>query len=546
MKIDKDNYGAIVKKLAEAVSAMYIGLAENKFLEHYPVAISEQNRLETLNSIIAKYGLNTEAETPFGYCPVFADGDDNGDIHTCAVCFGIMALDNGFDLNGVLDLQKKRNSLINTLIAMYISDDKYGYWPTVMHYSNNLASYIIETGTYNQTTTALSTLINCDFLSPPNNNINDDQLESRYKLAISCLNWIISKQSDTYGAWSYGADCTATTEIKNSITSAVLPSFFCYETMMKYISFFTSDKARLDIIAKIDPNILCAMRRSCKKFESWVVNNTSDDGGIKKTSLTGEAESFIHTCLATIIYTYDCRGLRPTHFNKMVNFICQNKNKLCFNESEKTCETYEYKYTAILNDGNSQRYQSDTYEIMAYPVVINSLCKLLDSFAGQRLNRYQKRSIQEIIYILHEKMEKQVVLRPLRPPYDENEQTVVKGVQGRNKSYPIYGIYNVQVTCMRLMENENRNDLTKVKYSARPSRLIYVVLLIALAVAILALCVVGQHIDSKAFWLSIITGIISSSAIVGLIVALVYRISPNLKNSFISKWLPNRDNSQTE
>lgn len=440
-------------------------------------------------------GLDISEQNSFATCPVFCNTASD-EIHTCALCFALLILSKGIEITTTDTYEAKQfiKCLTNTIALTAICNEDeqghtYVYWPTTIS-----TMRVVESGTCNQTTVALSTLLRIGFLEKKDN-VSEQVLTERYRLAVNALSWLICLQKgEDESAWAYGEACTDCTVARLPISYSVLSSHFCYETIKKYISYFNSPDGSNEMAARIQPNIIDRMHSSCDKFEKWVERKLDGIGGISKTNLH-KTPSVLHTCLSQIIFFFDNYNLNTDRLNEAIEYVAKSIKGLSFN-SEDLLESYQYRYRT--NDGTTG-YKSDTYEIVPEYVYINYSTRLLKSFYARYLSKKQVKKLKEANYIAYRNLFRK---KSIISCNGTDDCLVLQGVQsGEERRYPIYALYDLQVCLLELLSTSERNQ--KISIIRKP---VNRVLFLSIGISILGLIVVfiSLAIDSK----NTITGIL--------------------------------------
>lgn len=461
---------------------------------------------ETLND----YGLKVDPISPFALYPVFL-GTNSNEISICALCMAMLVLDNS-KMTNMHHISRQVNSALNTLIVTSISEHdgeyEYVYWPTNITMFNE-----VESGTFNQTTIALSTLDKIGFLKKLDN-LTEESIRKRVQLVVKSLSWIVKHQKliGGMGSWSYGVKCTSIES--GDIDSAMLPSHFCYETLSKYLNFFVSNHKILTIVNDINDNLISQMNDACKMFENWAWNNQNNDGGYKIRS-DGSDSSFIHSCMSLLVYYYSFENtnsinveepLKKDHFTKVIRYILHNhKNFLV--TSDEMLEQYRYEYVITTNNLSNKKQPSkkqtgtkmDTYEIMLEFFYLNNSYKVLKSRYKNCITSSQMRKIRELNYIGLERILKKV--KKIRIGASNDFFAIEGTLLGLATHYPIYCLYDAQICFLMFLEAKNE----KLRLISFPkTRKISIIVYIFVALTFLGLAIkIGMSDTISSILLSI-------------------------------------------
>lgn len=457
---------------------------------------------DTISACCDEYGINISNHPEFISWPVFF-GTSPEEINVCAVNFGALTLHerNRGDKSDS-NIAKYVNAAINMLVVTSILEKKndkfYRYWPTHIDYTNKL-----EAGTLNQTTLSLSTLLRLGFLDgqflSEESQITHEQLLNRFKFVIQSINWIISLQEtqpSVSGGWSY-AEKARELYGQVEISTAILPSHFCYEVIRKYYQYFTATGVTASIVNDLDHTILNRMRSSFESFEKWITVEQRDDGGFRRNSNYNQS-NFANSCCAMLLYAYD-DAKDIDKLNALIEYARKNYNNFDF-ELKDVVDSYKYRFRV----GSQAGYTEDAYEIFPEALFINNSIKAIEDNIIEQLQYMSARRIREINYIAFEK-----ILNRIKTIEFEKTGTheVIQGRQLLDREYPIYVLYYAKLCLEKMRDNDSLPYKTRKKYICIP--LISVGKTIALT-AILLTCVLCSYlIDATNTVTSIILGIAS-------------------------------------
>ncbi|MBQ7364494.1 MAG: hypothetical protein IJW46_02725, partial [Clostridia bacterium] len=360
----------LVQSVMNARKEISLADMENRYLKEYPVG--------TIAASCEKYGLLLHKDPAFIAWPVFL-GTSFDEINICAVNFGAQTLFNRHRDGRYLHDGKHIyiTAALNTLVVTSLARKKNGitvrYWPTHIDFTNK-----VESGTIIQATLALSSLYKFGFLNrePLINDLAPTtlQLINRFKFVIEALHWILDLERvyGDYGvAWSYAEDCKEAHNDKK-IASAILPSQFCYETVMRYYLLFTANEENKTIVNTIDPALLGHMWQSLEAFEEWVKSEQRADGGYRRNS-NQASSSFAFSLCAMPAYAYD-KEKDPSRLNRLIKYLCEHHGKFSQGLGD-VVDAYQYKYEASDYSG----YVNDAYEVFPESFFILNSCKNFDN-----------------------------------------------------------------------------------------------------------------------------------------------------------------------
>lgn len=455
-----------------------------------------------------KLQLDITDQNSFVICPVFFSNIAD-DINICALCFALLILFKGvkFLSNeaeiGTLkaETDKTITRLLNTIVltAISISDrngNQFTYWPTTI-----TRMKITETGTCNQTTVALSTLLRVGFLkkSP---RVSEDAIKERYALVVNALSWLTSIQTGDYNTvWAYGEDCFSS-DRDTPITYSVLSSHFCYETLKKYVLFFNSSDGSNEIVSRINPQVLDSIHSACCKFEKWVEPKLEGSGGVSKNNISN-SPSVLHTCLCQIIYLYDATDLNAERLNNAVNYVLKNLNDFSFDDHD-LLESYRYRYRT---SDNRTGLKNDTYEIIPEFVFVNYSTRLINSYYSRFLSKTQINKLKEATYIAYEKL---LSKKDIITYNGAKDCLILNGIQTGDKRQPIYGLYDLQFCLIELFESSAGKDEITImrKPINRPLIFSFAISIILFVIGVIII-LISLNVDDK----NTITGILTGLAI---------------------------------
>ena len=422
---------------------------------------------DTITTCCKMYGLDIATEPAFITWPVFL-GTSIEEINLCAVNFGALTLFERKGPNRFTTIDNRTASYINAAINTLVvtsrietnSSKIHRYWPTRIDFTNKL-----EAGTLNQTTLSLSSLLRFGFLDPTSNitkvNISDEQLLNRYRFVIEGINWILNLQkpsSTVGGAWSYAEDCKEASRNKK-ISSAILPSQFCYEVISKYYEYFKLSGVTASTVRNIDDTLLQRMESSCNSFEKWIENEQREDGGYRRNSNHAQS-SLANSCCALLVYAYN-DDKKAEHLNGLVSYLFKSYNRYNLSVDSVT-DLYKYKYKADKISG----YVEDAYEIFPEALLANNSIKAIDDGTADLLTFQNIRRLRAMSYVAFES----ILDRFGSIDIDEaGGHVAVKGRQEMgNKKFPIYVLYFSKICLEKLRNNDQLSYKKRKKYIAIP------------------------------------------------------------------------------
>lgn len=492
--------------------------------------------IKNCDDIAAKYGLDISEPNPFAFCPVkvydeainIMDDEiarQSACISIYAVCIAYLILSKKRE-QGREDPKEKEehkrllNRLLNTIVVTHTQaeaeEEHLYFWPNKVSVDEHF-----RTGTCNQTCIVLSTLLRAGFLieSP---SVDKKVLKSRYELIIGALNWLVKNQSKE-GAWLYGESCTAVGN-NRQLKHAVLPSHYCYENIEKYISFFNSPDGSNKMAGAVKADIIDDMHAACDHFETWVEGNIDSKRrkfkGIRKNDGT-DRKSMLHTCLCNIIYFYnfDVRRRDLGKFKTITGFVLDRIDDLDLDHVDNV-EKYNYQYKT---SNGKVSTEEDVYEITPEYLLITYSTRLLKSNYAWYLSQSQKNKLKELNYIAYESL-----LKKCEEIKTQGKQCLlIEGTLKDRRHYPIYGLYNMQVCLLELLNSaKNEQDVPIISW---PGRNGFIRALKYVFVALLALGLIGvivyaityiNHINKQDTIICIIGGLITG-LLTGLLTGLI-------------------------
>ena len=177
----------------------------------------------------------------FAYWPVNlqpTETEEADSIHVCGVCFGTLIAFHRLTKDHCLEKVSEKNASViqhglNLLVAL--RNPHTPNWPSQWKIQHGVADI---TGTINQTTLSLSTLLTCGFLSYKEALSTKDReksfgatdrshLKNRHLFIKESINYLLDSRgdNDTLG-WSYTVD--------NGLDDALLPTVFVFNVLLKY------------------------------------------------------------------------------------------------------------------------------------------------------------------------------------------------------------------------------------------------------------------------------------------------------------------------
>ena len=452
-----ETVNGLVESVMNAKKEISLDEMKRVYLRQYPENTAERAR--------DAYGLLLDREPSAIAWPVFL-GTGVEEINICAVNFGAMTLYNRHATSLHDGSFRYVNAAINTLVLTSLSRVKNGktvrYWPTHIDYTNK-----VESGTIIQATLSLASLDKFGFLDRERCEalgVDTRQLLYRYRFIIEALNWILDLERvyGSYGvAWSYAEDCKEAGNDK-TIASAILPSQFCYETLMRYYRRFTADGESETIVNTVDPTLLTHMKASLEAFEEWVKSEQRADGGYRRNANETQS-SFAFSCCAMPAYAYD-KERDQSRLVRLVRFLTTHHKNFSQSLGEAV-DTYRYKYEASDYSG----YVNDAYEVFPESFFILNSCKNIDNGTTELLPRALRRRLAAVNTVAYEKMLKRLAKIEIK---GTDRNTVVTGRQEMQAMrYPIYALYYTKKTLEKLSDNDRLPKKERMRYLAFPLRL---------------------------------------------------------------------------
>lgn len=413
------------------------------------------------------YGLEMPASVQFIMWPVFM-GTIADSINICAVNFGALTLYEKDITNGYnQQIKEYINAAVNVLVVTNLKKETDGmafrYWPTSIDYTNKT-----EWGTINQASLSLTSLYKFGFLDKKSL-LTDEKLDevtrvNRFRFFVENLNWILSIQNNVgnnCAAWTYAENCKDI-ENGNRITTALVPSQFCYELVSRLYTYFMSCDENKKIINEIDPTLLQRMEVSCQTYENWIANMQKEDGGYSRNNNSSKS-SFAHSCCAMLTYVYndslENKKKDATRFNRLINYLIKHHKNFNF-EIEDVSDNYKFQYEANKRKG----YVNDVYEIFPETLFLINCCKNIDDENGL-IKWYHKRALRCVNYKSYERLFSRLETVQIN---NTSNNLAVKGRQKLAQKYPIYALYYTKICLQRLKNNDELPMKERRKYISLP------------------------------------------------------------------------------
>ena len=170
--------------------------------------------------------------------PLYFDkqGDLAVEMDVCTVCFGgLIYMDSKppkEKLESSQDSGEKDQIIEAVMRTLVTFREEDGSWASKYSIENNR----IYSGTINQTTLSLSTLLKLNFL-----NSNDPYFEKRFKFFSEGIIWLLvnRNESSNHNEWSWGYTVNVTATEKEKEFS-MMQTLFVYEILLKYDALLTS------------------------------------------------------------------------------------------------------------------------------------------------------------------------------------------------------------------------------------------------------------------------------------------------------------------
>ncbi|MDD6211527.1 MAG: hypothetical protein PUB22_00005 [Clostridiales bacterium] len=368
-------------------------------------------------------------------------------ISVCATCFGALLLNNWIQqdcqLTGHVPQeidQTKLKGHVNSAIQLllYLRDPVDGTW--MASWDNNK----FTSGTINQTTLSLSTLLSTGFLTNAIREYNEavprlkaqkrTQLFNRYEVIKESIDWLISsnvmisKKSPTYGRYYCWSSMPGNNEDK------MLPTLFCFDVFCKL---------EKDIAAMLSLEISETNKKTLKQDLDRVkaaIDRTL--AYFYKVSGDIPAKKYVNAALLS-------RSLTPYIFNHSdsvsnaaiaVNEICMNllkelsMDEVWYKEEDRECyfEHFEYEPRSKMahKDFPYEINPGEEYEICAELILADALIKNAYYYRQNGQKNLEEKCFTNIDSILK--------------GYSERYITIHHGnlkIRGKRDCYPEYPIY---------------------------------------------------------------------------------------------------------
>jgi len=465
---------ALCSKTAEGLvqtimhSRMEIGESEiNEYLDGYPE--------DTVSSAVREYGLDISQNSSFIAWPVFLGTGAVKEINICSLNFGALTLfeegmsyedaKNGYKFDYI-------NAALNTIVVTSKVEKKNGknlrYWPTHLDITNRG-----ELGTANQCSLTLATLNKFEFLSRKSlvnaRTLSEEELRNRFRFVIECINWILDLQisnKNFVGAWSY-SEGAKEQHSEKEILSAVLPSQFCYEMLVRYSRLFMATTKNKEIVNEIDPELFDNIERACRMYEQWINCQQQRDGGYRKNSNIEET-SFAFSCCAMMTYVYD-RNFNVQVLKNLLKYLIRN-NKGFRLKYEEVTDSYRYLFKVRKDEKCAQKthedYREDIYEIFPETLFIINSCKNIENGTMERVGWYTRMKIRYINYVALKKIVSRIESIGIGAA---GNQVVIRGRHPmRERWYPIYALYYSKICMDRFKKNDLLPRNQRKKYIEVP------------------------------------------------------------------------------
>lgn len=455
-----------------------ISLSE-KIIDNEYMKSSNGYGKENVEETLSKYGLVYNGKSDFSLYPVFL-GTDTTEMHICSLGMALMVLLDCKDKENV-NINNQINRAINSLIITAregeeVNGVKQVFWPTLININGDA-----ESGTFNQSTVALSALEKYQFLTR-RENLTEEQIKNRFELIVSCLTWIVSHEAveGSTLAWSYGEECYDINDGEKGIKYSILSSTYCYESLSKFRKLFASlPQDDIDkYVTPINPSIIADMEYACKTFESFIFQHrVNSDGGISATPNYAHS-SYLHTWMSMMVFYYnqDVTKEKVSWLKNRMKYLC-SLSRFRGIKDEDLFEQYKYAY--INHKTNSNGTKDDTYEMMKEYFFIVNCTKLIKSeFFGKVYwnNRLLLRSIYTNAFNSLCSREAKISINGTKDCF------VISGLNhDKAKHYPIYSLYDAHICYKSVIDFYNSG--VNVFFKLNVKVLMWIILL---AIAVLS------------------------------------------------------------
>ena len=371
--------------------------------------------------------------------PTYFDTNENPEheIDICAACFGALIF-HGTD-TGQEDDPVQRDAAIRTVILLRNAD---GSWPS--HYS--VDQPLVYSGTFNETTIALATLMRYGFLDA---SVPQEYLEKRLGFFRESLKWLVDKKRSDYDGASWGfSPCQ-----KESFSST-MQTAFVYEILVKYRNImrvlpeeYREETGKLSA-KKLD--------RLISNIEQFFKHIQTGNGGFPKkvTQNADDRECFVNTCMViNALSANPDSGSARDIMEKAADYLIQTwgfksdkssegKKYECgkgfFLTREECFEEFEITVSQkSINDADAKEQTAlrrKVFERFPLTLIILSSLSLLQMDKAhpsskkrdwKALRKYIKKAL---------KLLEGVIVR-------DGDSIHVKGFRGGDREYPIYNLY---------------------------------------------------------------------------------------------------------
>ena len=391
-----------------------------------------------------------EGETAVMLWPTYFDSTENPDytIDISAACFGALIL-HGTGMGQEEDEPEQKNAAIRTVILLRNED---GSWPS--HYA--VGQSLVYSGTYNETTIALATLMRYGFLDA---SVPREYLQNRLKFFRESLGWLIDNKRGDFDGASWGFS-----PFQKEHFSSTMQTAFVYEILVKYRNIMqklpdeyreTTGKLGLE---RIDSQIA--------KAERFFRHVQSDNGGFpnKVSQHKKGEECVVNTCMViNALSSNPDSGKGREVMKKAVNYLIREwgfksaengKGKVyecgkgfCFTRDECFEEFVVNVSQRPVNDDHAQGQASEHTKVFEkFPltlIILSSLCLLQTDKTYSFLSKHERYTLRKYIKKGLKLLEGAIVR--------QDGSICVKGFRGGDREYPIYNIYYAMLVFTKII-----------------------------------------------------------------------------------------------
>lgn len=338
-------------------------------------------------------------DATFHYWPVELlpenDSREDRQISICAICFGMIILNNWVkkDLHRLacqteeIEIMTRQiNGAISgaTNLLVALRSPLHGSWPASWEFDVKGVQ-----GTINQTTLSLSTLLTCGFL----NDIDQSLFKPRYRYLLKSIDWLIHASTSKNSLY-YGTMC-GWGHMEHNKEMIVLPTAFCFDTLLKFKScidpwipaFEESDPAFSTEIKQKS----CAISQVLKNALAFFHYSQNPSNGSFKRLYEDKKASISHTAkvqksLLTVLLDqkqhFDCEDLNILS-RKIIDDTCKYLMEIDIDrvvnlESHEIFERFAYNKNAVhknIPDMTFDPNEGENFENCGELIYIDALIK---------------------------------------------------------------------------------------------------------------------------------------------------------------------------